>query len=273
MSRISALVCVRNEEQDLPHCLQRLRFADEIVVVLDRCTDGSEAIARGLADVVVAGSFPLEGPRRTAGVNACSGEWILEIDADELVSDALAAEIRRIVSPPTGAAHFLIPVDNYVGARLIRYGWGGSFGTSAVTRLFRKGAKSWDTQRVHPGVTLMGDGGGRLSNPLVHLVDEDISDMFRRLDRYTALRAQDIVDKGKPAGLWSAAFRGLRRFYKCYVSRKGYREGGWGVLIATMAGLFAFMSVLRARLILAERGAPPAPGPVSALLDHSRASV
>jgi glycosyltransferase involved in cell wall biosynthesis len=253
--RLSALVCVRDEEAALADCLERLEFADEIVVVLDRCTDGSEAIARRLADVVVAGAFPLEGPRRTAGVNACSGDWILEIDADELVSDPLAQEVRRAISGPTPAAHFLIPVDNYVGAKLIRHGWGGSFGTSAVTRLYQKGVKAWNAARIHPGVTLAGEAGGRLTNPLVHLVDLDISDMFRRLDRYTDLKAQDIVDQGRPGGLWDAAFRSLRRFYKCYVSRKGYREGGWGVLIATMAGLFVFMSVLRARLILAERHA------------------
>ena len=257
--QLSALVCIRNEEATLADCLKRLEFADEIVVVLDRCTDGSEDIARHLADVIVAGSFPLEGPRRATGVNACSGEWILEIDADEMVSDLLAEEVRKLIGSPTSAAHFLIPVDNYVGARLIRYGWGGSFGTSAVTRLYRRGAKAWNGARVHPGVTLVGEGGGRLANPLVHLVDLDVSDMFRRLDRYTDLKAQDIVDQGKPDGLWESAFRGLRRFYKCYVSRKGYREGGWGVLIATMAGLFAFMSVLRARLILAERNAGLAP--------------
>lgn len=257
--RLSALVCVRDEEAALADCLERLEFADEIVVVLDRCTDGSEAIARRLADVVVAGTFPLEGPRRAAGVKACSGDWILEIDADELVSDPLAEEVRRRIAGPTPAAHFLIPVDNYVGAKLIRHGWGGSFGTSAVTRLYRRGAKAWNAARVHPGVTLVGEGGGRLANPLVHLVDLDVSDMFRRLDRYTDLKAQDIVDQGKPDGLWESAFRGLRRFYKCYVSRKGYREGGWGVLIATMAGLFVFMSVLRARLILAERHAGSGP--------------
>jgi glycosyltransferase involved in cell wall biosynthesis len=239
--------------------LERLEFADEVVVVLDRCTDGSEAIARRMADVVVAGAFPLEGPRRTAGVNACSGDWILEIDADELVSDPLAEEVRRTVSTPTAAAHFPVPVDNYVGAKLIRYGWGGSFGTSTVTRLYRKGAKAWDRARVHPGVTFLGEPGAKLANPIVHLVDTDVSDMLRRLDRYTDLRAQDLVDQGKPGGLWDAAFRSLRRFYKCYVSRKGYREGGWGVLIATMAGLFVFMSVLRARLILAERHAEPGP--------------
>jgi glycosyltransferase involved in cell wall biosynthesis len=253
MTKISALVCARNEERRLADCLSRLRFADEIVVLLDRSDDRSAEIARRYADVVVEGAFPLEGPRRSAGVIACSGDWIFEIDADEQVGQDLAAEVRQHAETAGDAAHFLIPVDNYVGSRLIRHGWGGSFGTSAVVRLYRKGVKSWAGERVHPGVKLQGASGGRLAHPIVHLVDDDVSDMLKRLDRYTDLRAQDLVDKGHIPGLANAAFRGLRRFWKCFVRRKGYREGGWGVLIAVMAGLFAFLSVLRARLLLAER--------------------
>jgi len=251
--KLSALVCVHNEEKKLAACLQRLRFADEVVVVLDRCTDRSAEIATRFADRVVTGAFPLEGPRRATGVEACRGDWIFEVDADEIVTEALATEIRDTANAAIEASHFLIPVDNYVGERLIRHGWGGSFGTSAVTRLYRRGCKQWKSQRVHPGVILQGVGGGRLENALIHHVDDDISDMMRRLDRYTDLRARDLVDENRVGSLSSAAFRGVRRFWKCYVRRKGYREGRWGVLIAVMAGLFAFLSVLRAHLLLADR--------------------
>jgi glycosyltransferase involved in cell wall biosynthesis len=262
--KLSALVCAHNEEQRLAACLQRLRFADEVVVVLDRCTDRSAEIARLHADRVVTGTFPLEGPRRAAGVEACTGDWILEIDADEVVSAALAEEVRHMTRSAITAAHFLIPIDNYVGDRLIRHGWGGSFGTSAVARLYRRGCKRWNAQRVHPGVVLEGSSGGRLLNPIIHHVDDDVSDMLRRLDRYTDLRARDLIDEGRVGSLGGAALRGLRRFWKCYVRRKGYREGRWGVLIAVMAGLFAFLSVLRAQLLLADLAAPvPGVGPGS----------
>ena len=92
----------------------------------------------------------------------------------------------------SGAGWHLIPVDNYVGARLIRHGWGGSFGTSAVPRLARKGVKRWGAARVHPPVDLAGQRGATLEARLVHLVDRDISDMLRRLDRYSSARAPRI---------------------------------------------------------------------------------
>jgi glycosyltransferase involved in cell wall biosynthesis len=248
MVKLSAFVCAHNEESRLRECLARLRFADEIIVLLDRCTDGSERIALAMADKVLTGAFPLEGPRRTAALDACSGDWIIEVDADEDVTPELAAEIRAFIETDVGTAWRKIPVDNYVQGRLIRYGWGGTFGVDSVARLYRRGVKSWKLGRVHPGVALSGRGGPPLKHALKHWVDTDVSDMIARLDRYTRLRAQDLAEGGGDLGLWSNAFRGVRRFWKSYVSRKGYREGAWGVLIATMAGLYPFLSAVRARL-------------------------
>ena len=92
-----------------------------------------------------------------------------------------------------------------------------------------------------------------MRNALRHWVDADISDMVRRLDRYTALRAQDLVEYGGDVGIASNMMRAVRRFWKCFVSRKGYREGAWGALIALMAALYPLLSALRARTEWAER--------------------
>ena len=253
MSVLSGLVCVHNEEARLAECLERLAFCDEIVVVADRCTDRSEAIARKMGARVVSGIFPVEGLRKEAGVAACRGDWILELDADEAVTPALAHEIRETVARSTADWH-QVPVDNFVGAQLVRHGWGGSFGASSVARLFRKGVKRWKSERVHPGTTFTGVYGGRLNNAILHKVDDDIADMVQRLNRYTALRGQDLADSGKIKGLWDDLFRGVRRFYKCYVARKGYKEGDMGFLIAVMAGLYPLLSNLKAREIRALNG-------------------
>jgi hypothetical protein len=96
---------------------------------------------------------------------------------------------------------------------------------------------------------MAGRYGGRLSSSIDHWVDTDISDMLCRLDRYTAQHAADLLRLPKARhGLLSHLFRGIRRFWKCYVTRRGYREGDWGVLIALMAALYPMLSELRARL-------------------------
>jgi glycosyltransferase involved in cell wall biosynthesis len=245
--RLSALVVARNEEAQLRDCLAGLAFADEIVVVLDRCEDRSGDIAREFTDRIIEGAWEREGGRRNAGIATCRGEWVLEIDADERVGPELAAEIQAVIAGSTGAWH-LIPVDNYVGARLVRWGWGASFGRSAYAGLFRNGAKRWGEQRVHPALSLSGAQGPALESRLVHHVDRNISDMLRRLDRYTSLRAQDLRESGDIGSFAGNLRRIFSRFWKCYVARRGYREGVWGFLIALCAGLYPILSYLKARL-------------------------
>ena len=247
MPRLSALVVAHNEEAQLADCLSRLNFADEIVVVLDRCTDRSRDIACEFTGNIVEGAWEREGPRRNTGIAACHGEWIVEIDADERVSPELAAEIRAAAEHSQADWH-LIPIDNYIGNRLVRWGWGASFGRSAHAGLFRKDPKRWGDQRVHPAVRLSGTQGPALVARLDHHVDRNISDMLHRLDRYTSLRAQDLRDSGDIGSFAQNARRILSRFWKCYVARRGYREGAWGFLIALCAALYPILSYLKARL-------------------------
>lgn len=244
--RLSALVVCHNEERQLADCLARLAFADERVVVLDRCTDGSRDIALAHGATLVEGGWPLEGPRRNAGIDACTGDWIVEVDADERMPPELAQEIRATIAIAT-PGHFLIPFDNYVGDRLVRHGWGGSWGVMAAPRLFSRGAKRWGSQRIHPALELQGEKR-RLTVPMVHYVDRNISDMIARLDRYTTARAADLRDSGR-IGSFAANLRRMpMRFFKCFVSRGGWREGHYGFLIALMAALYPMLSYLKARL-------------------------
>ena len=159
---------------------------------------------------------------------------------------------RRRFAPPSpgggqGPAHYLIPFDNYIGRRRVRYGWGAYWGVSAAVRLFTPGAKRWGDARIHPGLELKGERR-RLTERMDHLVDRDISDMFARLDRYTAARARDLRASGETGSPWRNVLRVFSRFWKCYVVRGGWREGGWGFLIALFAGLYPLLSHLRARL-------------------------
>lgn len=245
--RLAAVISVHDEEDQLADCLGRLDFADEIVVVLDRCTDGSAEIARRFTDRVVEGGWPIEGDRRNAGIEAATSDWILEVDADERVPAELGREIRGVIEASTFDWHEIL-VDNYIGGRLVRHGWGASFGKAAYPGLFRKGAKVWGRRRVHPPLSFTGRKGPTLTHRLDHYVDRNISDMIRRLDSYSTARAADMRETGEVGGFANNIRRLFSRFFKCYVARKGYREGGYGFLIALFAGLYPLLSHLKARL-------------------------
>lgn len=247
MTTLSALVVVCNEEKRLPACLDKLSFADRVVVVLDKCTDGTRDIALSFGAHIVEGRWDLEGDRRNTGIAACETEWVLEVDADEHVPPALAGEIRRTIAATPFDWHE-IPVDNYIGERLVRHGWGASYGKAAYPGLFRKSAKTWGRDRVHPSLVWRGRKGPMLENRLVHYVDKNISDMIRRLDSYSTAKARDLRDRGETWGSTASNLRRLvSRFFKCYVRRGGYKEGGYGLIIAICAGLYPLLSHFKAK--------------------------
>ncbi|MDR3440706.1 MAG: glycosyltransferase family 2 protein [Telmatospirillum sp.] len=246
MMKLSALVVVHNEEDRLAACLEKLAFADEIVVVLDKCTDDSKAIALRFTDRLVEGSWELEGPRRNTGIEACQGDWILEVDADEHVPVALAEEIRAVIAGTPHGYHILT-VDNWVGERLVRYGWGASFGKAAYPGLFRKNAKRWGNERVHPKLDLLGSKGPALTHHIQHYVDRNISDMIRRFDAYTTARAKDLRESGDVGSALNNVRRIFSRFWRCFVRAKGWKEGGYGFLIAILAALYPYVSYLKAK--------------------------
>ncbi|MDA0675559.1 MAG: glycosyltransferase family 2 protein [Proteobacteria bacterium] len=251
--RLSALVVARNEESRIAGCLESLAFADEIVVVLDRCTDGTEAVARRYKSRIHLGSWEREGDRRNLGIDACRGAWIFELDADEVTTPALINAVNAAIAADAYDI-FDIPVHNYVGDRLVLNGWMAAIGTNFAARLFRKGAKTWGPERVHPHLDIKGRRGPVLEAALVHRVAHDISGLLRKLDRNTTWRALDLVERGQVGRFPSAVRKIPSRFWKCFVARKGWREGGYGFVIALCAALYPVLSHLKATLD-APRGA------------------
>lgn len=249
--RLSALVVVHNEEKNLPACLGALSFADEIMVVLDRCTDRSKLICDQYKARTLEGAWEIEHERRNAGIDACSGPWILEIDADERVTPALASEIAdRLPSAEPGC--YLIWFNNFVGSRHVAHGWGAYNGVSAKYALFAKGHKVWGKARVHPPITLTG-AKGELTGRIDHYVDQDLTDMFARLNRYSAAAALDLADENKIPSRWKTTRRFFSRGYKSYIARKGYKEGSMGVALALFSALYPVLSYLKSKELEKER--------------------
>ena len=251
---LSALVVAHNEQDHLDACLTTLSFAHEIVVVLDKCTDTSETIAKRHTKNIITGSWEIEGDRRNIGIDACTSDWILEVDADERISPELAQEIQQTIAN-SSADYFHIPFLNYVGDTCVRHGWCGSFGVGAVVRLFRKGSKIWGQQRIHPQITYAPGAvkGIPLQNPIHHYVDTDISDMIHRFDRYTTANAHDLASQTQTTTGKNSMVRFISRFMRSYIARKGYKQGKIGLLLAFLIGLYPLVSEIKAKQIVQDK--------------------
>jgi hypothetical protein len=253
--RLSALVCVQNQDAQLSECLRKLSFCDEIVVVADRCTDRSQDIARRQGAIVIDGIFPLESQRKAAGAEACSGDWILEIDPDELVDAAVAWEIRAALQLRPVGDWYELSIDNYVGETLVREGWTGALSSRAEPRLYKRGLKAWEPRRLNAPAVMAGRSGGALTGAIRRSLGRDIGGLMERLNRFTALAAEDIVDAGAPAKLGSGLLAGAATFLRGYVVRGGWREGRLGLLVAMLSAIFPVLSQMRASDVLAARSA------------------
>lgn len=253
--KLSALVCVQNQDARLAECLRRLSFCDEVVVVADRCTDRSQEIARRAGAVLVDGIFPLENQRRQAGVEACSGDWVLEIDPDEIVDAALAWEVRWALQARRGADWYELPIDNFVGETLVRDGWTGSLSATAEVRLYKRGLKAWEPRRVNAPSVVAGRSGGALKGAIRRTVGGDVGDLVDRLHRLTTLAAEDLADMGQPRRFAPGLARGAAAFMTAYLVRGGWREGRLGFLTATLAALFPVLAQMRADEVVEARKA------------------
>lgn len=253
MVRLSALVCVHNQEAHLAECLRRLTFCDEIIVVADRCTDRSQEIARRHGAVVIDGIFPLENHRRMAGVDACSGEWILEVEPEEVILAALAWEIRAVLQTRRSGDWYDLPIDNYVGETLIRHGWTGALSARREPRLYKRGLKAWATQRVNATAVMSGHSGGALTGAIRRTLGHDLGGLIERLNRLTALHAEDIADVDRRFSASRGLVRGAGAFFNGYFGQSGWREGAVGLLTASLSALYPLLSQMRAGQIVQAR--------------------
>ncbi len=244
MKKLSVLIVINNEETQIEACLKTVKFADEIVVILDDCTDRSEKIVKKYTKNYYSGSWSVEGDRRNFGIKKCSKDWILEVDADERVSVKLQNEIKNVIQTSQSDWHN-IPVKNYLGTRVVKYGWGAYFGKSSYSGLFKKEKKIWGNQRVHPKIDLIGVQGKTLVNKLIHYYSKSIFDLFIKLDSYSSARAKDLEYLKKPESLLINIRRIFSRFWKCFFLRKGYKEKEIGFLIALVASLYPILSYLK----------------------------
>jgi len=247
MKKISAVIVAHNEEKKIRDCLRSLDFVDEIVVVLDRCSDGTKDIALEFNAKIIEGAWEIEGVRRNLALEMASSEWILEIDCDERVSNELKNEILKVIKNSSKCC-YNIGIANYIGKRWVKYGWLRTLCVQKRNSLSYRGIKKYDEDKlVHP--TYKFDGKiGELKNYLIHLVDDDIADLLARFNRYTNWKANDMILKNKKLPNLMKLFLSLKwRFCKSYLFKRGYKEGSLGVLIALLCAMYPLVAYLKVK--------------------------
>ncbi len=244
---LTALIIAKNEGHQIARALKSLQFCDEIIIILDdeATEQPTLQIAKQYNATPIIKYLPTEGQRRSYGQNIARNDWVLECDADEEITNELAQELTKLFQiPPTGVGYYQIKFDNFIGERRVRYGWGAYMGTDKKACLCHKNAKQWGEEEVHPKVSLH-NKMGILQHYINHYIDRDLTDLFHRLNRYTSLNARDLLTKNNQDSLPKGMQKAIGRFFKCYVMKRGYKEGFYGFTIALCAALYPLVSMLK----------------------------
>lgn len=257
---LSVIIITRNERDNIAACLRSVAFADEWVVVDSGSTDGTQDLARSLgAQVVERLDWAGFGTQKNRALDLARGEWVLSLDADERVSEALAERIQSVVRRDPGEA--APAAEGFELSRLSRFcgQWmrHGDWYPDRVLRLFRRECGRFSDDLVHERLLVTGRIA-RLPGDLLHETMPTLDDALDKMNRYTTGRARDKLRAGRRGGLGAGLGHGLWAFIRSFVVRRGFLDGRLGFVLALYIAEGTYYRYLKMDLLA--RGDQPVPG-------------
>lgn len=245
MMKISATIITLNEELNIARAIESLRCCDEIVVVDSNSIDRTCEIAANLGARVIDNPFPGYAKQKNFASEQAANDWILSIDADEALSEALEAEIWQIKKH--GAQHdgYTFPrLAQYLGRWILHSGWH----PDRKVRLYNRTKAEWVGDYVHESVRVRGRIG-HLEGNLLHFTCDSLSQHLRTLDSYTTLAAQQMIDQKRRIGWTELLLDPPWTFFRTYFLQRGFLDGAEGLAIAYMAAYYNFLKYAKARFL------------------------
>lgn len=248
---ITGIILAKNEREHIIECIKSIGFCDEILVIDDRSSDETIDLINNLNNKkvriishVLNDNF---SQARNFGLEKAHHEWVLFVDADEKISEALAFEISNVVSSWTnkmenGYSGFYIRRLDFIWGKELKYG------ESAVKllRLAKKKAGEW-VGMVHEEWKI--EGKVRvLKNSIIHYPHQTVAEFLREINFYTNVRAQELYEKNIRVYWWSIIFYPMSKFIVNYFFKRGFFDGIHGLIFAITMSFHSFL--VRAKLWL-----------------------
>ncbi len=239
--KISVTIITLNEERNISSCLASLDFASEIVVVDSGSSDKTIEICKAHPRVrLIEQPWLGFGKQKNLAADLSSNDWVLNVDADERVSDALSKSI--VGADFASYRGFLMARENYFGDRWIRYcGWYPDYNL----RLYDRTCARFSEREVHEAVECEGKVG-TLAGNLIHRTYAGVADYLQRMDRYSTLAAQQMIKDGRAPGLAALTLRPIATFLKMYILKQGFREGYHGFLLSALYSFYTMSKYAKA---------------------------
>ena len=234
--RLSAVIIAKNEEDRIEPCLRSLAdWADEIVVVDSGSDDRTVEICRGFTPRVIETHWRGYGKQKQFAVAAARHDWVLSLDADEIVSSELREEIERVLSSERPAVAYRIPRKYRVFGKYLRHGDCGR----APIRLFRRDRARYSNDEVHEKVLTHGPVR-RMRSTLIHHSIRDMEHALEKSREYARLWAIQKHRLGRRVNLFQCCVHAAWCFFDVLILRSGWLDGRRGFVLAALQSQYTF---------------------------------
>lgn len=228
MPTLGIALITKNAAAQLDACLAAVAWADKIVVLDSGSTDATLDIAAKYgAQIHVTPDWPGFGIQKNRCIDLVDTDWILALDADEVLTPELTAEIRAALANPQTDVYALPRLSNYCGRWMYHSGWYPDF----VPRLFKRGSARYSEDLVHERLIFQGELK-RFEHHLLHYSFDDLSQVLAKVNSYSSAGAQQRLQRGERSGLMKAISKGLWTFIRCYLIKRGFLDGREGFILA-----------------------------------------
>jgi len=237
MTKLSVIIISKNEEENIRDCLLSVYWADEIVIVDSFSNDKTIEIAKEYTDKVFQKEWMGYGRQKNLALEKATGDWVLNIDADERVTKELAQEIKEAIQKNQYDGYYIPNKAYFLGKWMRHSGWYPDY----HLRLFKRGKGKFTERMVHEAVQVEGEKS-YLKSTINHFTAKSLSEYLRRMDKYAKLT---IEEKGGRAGWQKIFFHPLFTFFKMYIIKRGFLDGMHGLILDLCHSYYTFSKYAR----------------------------
>lgn len=242
---ISVVINTRNEEKNIKRCLDSVKWADEIVVVDMKSTDKTVALARKYGAKTFTHRYTrYVEPVRNFAISKATGDWILILDADEVIPLSLAKALKKLAKSPKGHSFFRLPRKNIIFGKWVKH---SRWWPDLIIRFFKKGAVTW-SDKIHSIPLTRGEGKdleAKETNAIIHYHYESISQYLERLNRYTDIQLQELIDEKYQFQWQDLIKKPIGEFLSRFFAGEGHKDGVHGLVIALLQAFSEFVLYLK----------------------------
>lgn len=233
---LTVIIIAMNEERNIRRCLESVQFADEIIVLDSGSDDNTVAIATEYTKHVFSTDWPGYGAQKQRALSKATGDWVLNLDADEAISQVLQQEIIQTIRSDSADAYRIAIRMNFYDQPL-KY----SSSPKRHVRLFKREQASFSTDIVHEKIILPESARiGRLKNSIMHHSFKDVSHVLYKINKYSSYSAKTYIFKQRKPGFIKTLAGTSWMFFRCYVLQRGFLDGREGFLFAVFSAQGTF---------------------------------